>query len=726
MARAREQGVLKLACVNEQSGSGSNLPQLLRFDQAQPLVEIIKSVCEGWKIANPVQYSFKMQDTGVYITEKNRVDLKDGVVLSLSLAPNIQAASYVTKLSGADRLAALRALKNETQDATFATKFQEKGGDQSLLNIIQENKNNPGEGSLGLALAAYADLLVHRVVEFESLPANFMEMIVGFTKSDRATDPSVVCSALKICAAYVTSSRKGYDIVKRSLLMQDIVQRAKGGTPAIQENALRLINNIISNSLESDRYPVFQEVERCGIRESFTATVRSDTLSDPQKRVITPPLARELYVYQQLSLNKLVARINTPYTPSDIKAVNDLKSLRDSLPDLQDEFVSPSKGSHGQELEFARKHRKLGFTNPKHPEEDLRQPPGVLSLDFMAQYANKNTKNFTELVLDQMKEEYSFPFARASIGLTRILIELLHIGQDPQSEARSFLPMFYLQSDVVNELFGLGIQLMNRTWREMEAKQVDFEKVLSVLRKQLGPALEQNLVAIDLQKLPSFADIMSSEMRGYQEHAERSLETETLKQLRLRVRAETESLVKAQRLAHMREGAYFYTAQRVKRRTTERFFIYLAGNHKSLHWGDPIQDEQSKHTTHSCLVPEIKSLYIGAETPSLAKLKLKQTDELVKFAFGILGDNEIQEGLEFIAMTPRQAAIWRDGMRILTNKPCEEDEFKEDVENLVNLEMGIRMLNLEGVELTSRAPTVPNPPSDWGFFYQVSDEDSFA
>eukprot|EP00053_Salpingoeca_punica_P016915 m.161560 g.161560 ORF g.161560 m.161560 type:complete len:721 (+) comp17068_c1_seq5:225-2387(+) len=720
MARARDNGIVKVACVYEQ---GNFPPQLLKFEQAQPLVEIIKSVCEVWKIPNPVQYSFKAEDTKVYITEKNRVDLKDGVVLSLSLAPNIQAASYLTKLAGPEKLTALRALKDETQDATFSTKFQEKGGDQTLLNIIQELKGSPGEASLGHALSAYADLLVHRVVEFDTLPPNFMEMVVGFTKSDRQVDQSVICSALKICAAYVTSSRRGYDTIKRSLLLQDIVQRAKSGSPAIQENALRLINNIISQSLESDRYAVFQEVERCGILGAFTSIVRSDTLSDPQKRVITPALSRELYVYQQLSLNKLLARINTPFSTSDLKSMNDLKSLRDSLPDLQEDFASPTKGHAGMEVEYARKHRKLGFPTPKHPEEDLRQPPGVLSLDLMTQFANKYTKAFTELVLDQMKEEYSFPFARASIGLTRVLIDLLHIGQDPATETRSFLPLFYLQGDFVNELFSLGVQLMSRTWREMEAKLVDFDKVLSVLRRQLGPALESNAVAIDILKLPSFNEIMNAEMRNFQDHEARAMETETLKQLRSKVRTETETLVKAQRLAHMRDGAFFYAVQKGKVRK-EKFFAYLAGNHKSLHWGDPMADDQNKHTTHTCLVTEIKVLYIGAETPFLSKAK--KNDESVKYSFGILGDNEIQECLEFVAVTPRQASMWRDGMRILTNKQCEEDEFKEDVENLVNLEMGIRMLNLQGVELSGRAPTVPNPPSDWGFFYQVSDEDSFA
>jgi len=40
--------------------------------------------------------------------------------------------------------------------------------------------------------------------------------------------------------------------------------------------------------------------------------------------------------------------------------------------------------------------------------------------------------------------------------------------------------------------------------------------------------------------------------------------------------------------------------------------------------------------------------------------------------------------------------------------------------------MGIRMLNLQGVDLSARAPTVPNPPADWNFFYNVSEEDSFA
>ena len=52
------------------------MPALKCRPQTKPLTEGITFVCSSWKIAKPEDYSFKLEDHNVYVTEKVRCLLK--------------------------------------------------------------------------------------------------------------------------------------------------------------------------------------------------------------------------------------------------------------------------------------------------------------------------------------------------------------------------------------------------------------------------------------------------------------------------------------------------------------------------------------------------------------------------------------------------------------------------------------------------------------------------
>jgi len=82
-------GIVKLACIQE-----GKLPYLLEFDQSQPLQDIIRNVCTNWQIRTPESYAFKLEDRDVYVTDDNRFDLKNGVVLKLDKTPEVRAVVH--------------------------------------------------------------------------------------------------------------------------------------------------------------------------------------------------------------------------------------------------------------------------------------------------------------------------------------------------------------------------------------------------------------------------------------------------------------------------------------------------------------------------------------------------------------------------------------------------------------------------------------------------------
>ena len=71
----------------------SRTPQLIEFNQNQPLLTIIQDLCNAWGL--PVdqaesQYSlrFNMEDNRAFVSEKNRLDVKNGFVLELGVSPS--------------------------------------------------------------------------------------------------------------------------------------------------------------------------------------------------------------------------------------------------------------------------------------------------------------------------------------------------------------------------------------------------------------------------------------------------------------------------------------------------------------------------------------------------------------------------------------------------------------------------------------------------------------
>lgn len=77
-------GIIKLACTQH-----GKLPHLLEFDQSRELVAIVRDVCTNWSIPKPERYAFTLDGSDVYVTDENRFDLKNGVVLNLAKTPKV-------------------------------------------------------------------------------------------------------------------------------------------------------------------------------------------------------------------------------------------------------------------------------------------------------------------------------------------------------------------------------------------------------------------------------------------------------------------------------------------------------------------------------------------------------------------------------------------------------------------------------------------------------------
>ena len=73
--------------------------------------------------------------------------------------------------------------------------------------------------------------------------------------------------------------------------------------------------------------------------------------------------------------------------------------------------------------------KQLGFLKGD-PQDDFNEcPPGVLALDCMVYFAKNKTDAFTRLLFSYTDSQC--PFAHTSIALTRVLCQMLCIGEPP-------------------------------------------------------------------------------------------------------------------------------------------------------------------------------------------------------------------------------------------------------------------------------------------------------
>lgn len=117
------------------------VPQLIEFDQKQPLAAIIHELAAGWRLSEAENYALQFSETtnNNYVTEKNRNEIRNGSVLRLTQSPSSTAQEILRKLQNTsddmtERSQAMLQLSKLSVDLTFALEFINT---QVKLNINQ-------------------------------------------------------------------------------------------------------------------------------------------------------------------------------------------------------------------------------------------------------------------------------------------------------------------------------------------------------------------------------------------------------------------------------------------------------------------------------------------------------------------------------------------------------------------------------------------------------------
>ncbi|XP_068941864.1 engulfment and cell motility protein 3 isoform X2 [Petaurus breviceps papuanus] len=699
------------------------IPQLIQLDQAKPLAAVLKEVCSAWNLNDPEHYALQYADGHrKYITENNRSEIKNGSILSLSIAPDKEAERLLNALQSGNREVkreALSRLALLAPDLTFAGEVINRDGLQHLGAIIEDG-DDLGE-VLAHGLRAFSELMEHGVVSWETLSSNFVKKVVSYVNMN-LMDASVPQLALGLLESLALSSPPLGQLVKQEVPLERLLVHLQVLNQPLQTKAMALLTALLQNASFADRQTMLDYLWRRNLRQFiYKNIIHSPTpLGDE--------MAHHLYVLQALMLGLLEPRMRTPLDPYNQEQREQLQALRQAAFELDGESQGSGMSADRRRSLCAREFRKLGFSN-SNPAQDLeRAPPGLLALDNMLYFSSHAPSAYSRFVLENSSREdkHECPFARSSIQLTLLLCELLHIGEPCSETAQDFSPMFFGQDNSFQELFCVCIQLLNKTWKEMRATQEDFDKVMQVVREQLTRTLALKPTSLELFRTKvntlSYSEVLR--LRQTERMHQEGTMARPILELRERLKPELLGLIRQQRLLRLCEGTLFRKISS-RRRQDKVWFCCLSPNHKMLQYGD-VEEGAAQPSPESLPdklpVAEMRALLLGKDCPHIReKGSGKQNKDICELAFSVSYDAGEEEAyLNFIAPSKREFCLWTDGLSALLGGAMGSEQTRMDLELLLAMETKLRLLELENVPIPDQPPPVPPPPTNYNFCYDCS------
>uniref|UniRef100_A0A8D0GX53 ELMO domain-containing protein n=1 Tax=Sphenodon punctatus TaxID=8508 RepID=A0A8D0GX53_SPHPU len=447
-------------------------PKLMEIDQKKPLSAIIKEVCDGWSLANHDYYALQHADgSNFYITEKNRNEIKNGAILRLTTSPAQTAQQLHERIQSSSmdaKLEALKDLSSFSRDVTFAQEFINLDG-ISLLTQMVESGTDFGD-MLSFTLTAFVELMDHGIVSWDTFSVAFIKKIAGYVNKF-ANDISILQRSLAILESMVLNSHDLYQKVAQEITIGQLIPHLQD--QEIQTYTIAVINALFLKAPDDKRQEMANILAQRQLRSIIlTHVIRA-------QRAINNEMAHQLYVLQVLTFNLLEDRMMTKMDPQDQAQRDIIFELRRIAFDAESEPSNSSGNIEKRKSMYTRYYKKLGFINHVNPAMDFTQtPPGMLALDNMLYFAKHHQDAYIRIVLEKSSREdkHECPFGRSSIELTKMLCEILKVGELPSETCNDFHPMFFTHDRSFEEFFCICIQLLNKTWKEMRATSEDFNK----------------------------------------------------------------------------------------------------------------------------------------------------------------------------------------------------------------------------------------------------------
>lgn len=698
------------------------VPQLIGFNQKHSLAAIIQDLCNGWQLTESELYALQFTENTNknYVTEKNRNEIKNGSILRLTFSPSKTAEDILFKVKNGnldEKTQALQKLSFLSTDMTFALEFINKQGLALIISMIEEGKCQGA--TLAFCLMSFVELMDHGIVSWDILECTFINRVASYVNNQGSNqDSKVVQASLSILESIVLNSSAKYAHLEKELTFPSLVVHLQSSNPVTQQNAIALINALFVKADHIKRKSISATLNSQKVRNVILSNIQAASGQ------VGTEMAHQLYVLQTLQLALLEQRMNTKMDLQDQDAHEKIKELRRIAFDMDNTSASGDTTARRQ-VGFAKDYKKLGFKCDINPALDFAEtPPGMLALDCMIYFARNHVESYTKVVLENScrADEHECPFGRTSVELVRLLCEVLRIGEAPSEQGHHYHPMFFTTDHPFEEFFCVCIVLLNKTWKEMRATKEDFVKVFSVVKEQITRALAGQPLSLDkfrgLLQVLTYSEITNLWQQERTSREEWESHARPIVELREQIKPEIIELIQQQRYGFLVEGTRFTKYSPRGQRIKDKFwYIRLSPNHKVFHYGDC--DEKSvpalEDLSNKLPVVDIKALVTGKECPHMKDVRGRKTTH--QLAFSLLLDSVEVSSLDFVAPDEQVFDYWTDGINALLGSKMISKEAQNDLDTLLSMDIKLRLLDAEGVDIPQDPPPIPADPPNYDFCY---------
>ena len=149
----------------------------------------------------------------------------------------------------------------------------------------------------------------------------------------------------------------------------------------------------------------------------------------------------------------------------------------------------------------------------------------------------------------------------------------------------------------------------------------------------------------------------------------------------------------------------------------------MSPNYKTLLYGDCDEDHRSSSNGDEKLlnklnISDIDELLTGRACPHMRENKSKKST--VSLAFALIPKDDSVQNLCFCAPNEETYNYWMDGLNALLGKPMESKEAIDNCEMLLDLDIKLRLLDIEGLSIPDRMPEIPPLPTNFDFSFKSS------
>lgn len=177
------------------------------------------------------------------------------------------------------------------------------------------------------------------------------------------------------------------------------------------------------------------------------------------------------------------------------------------------------------------------------------------------------------------------------------------------------------------------------------------------------------------------------------------------------------SLIKEQRLGYLVVGTRFSKYNGGKRERDKYWYARLSPNLKVIHYGDC--DEKNVPTLEELNsklpVIDIRQMLVGKECPHMKEMRAKKST--FPLGFSLVTESSDQQTLDFVAPDETTFNYWTDGINALLGAAMVSKQKDDDFETLLSMEIKLRLLDTEGVDISKDPPPIPPEPENYDFCF---------